>query len=230
MDTCGKTGEINPARMLRQNDLLVERAAVSKINKVEYSIPLNVVTVDLSDQMTGEQSTRTLAWDSWHTIAEPLEVKIGDTGKLRVELALQRDDEDRPLYRLWHPSSSAKCHERRHASDSLSDGATQMPSQSRSGGSHGHYHLHSLWSQRKLLPEECEAMNGHVYGMSEIVGTSTQGMDDAIRIGVQRAARTLRGLDWFEVTDIRGHLADGEIEHFQVTLKIGFRMEDPKQA
>ena len=71
-------------------------------------------------------------------------------------------------------------------------------------------------------------MNGHVYGLSEIVGTSTQGVDDAIRVGVQRAARTLRDLDWFEVTDIRGHLVDGEIEHFQVTLKVGFRMEDPK--
>jgi flavin-binding protein dodecin len=57
-------------------------------------------------------------------------------------------------------------------------------------------------------------MNGHVYGLSEIVGTSTQGVDDAI--------------DSFEVTNIRGHLADGEIEHFQVTLKIGFRMEDPQ--
>ena len=66
-------------------------------------------------------------------------------------------------------------------------------------------------------------MNGHVYGLSEIVGTSTEGVDDAIRVGVQRASRTLRGLDWFEVTEIRGHLADGEIEHVQVTLKIGFR-------
>jgi flavin-binding protein dodecin len=71
-------------------------------------------------------------------------------------------------------------------------------------------------------------MNSHVYGLSEIVGTSTQGVDDAIRVAVQRAARTLRGLDWFEVSDIRGHLADGQIEHFQVTLKIGFRMEDPQ--
>jgi dodecin len=112
----------------------------------------------------------------------------------------------------------------------LSDDATEMPSQNRTGGSHGHHQLHSLWSQTKLLPKEREAMNGHVYGMSEIVGTSTQGVDDAIRVGVQRAARTVRGLDWFEVTDIRGHLAaDGEIEHFQVTLKVGFRMEDPKQ-
>ena len=71
-------------------------------------------------------------------------------------------------------------------------------------------------------------MNGHVYGLSEIVGSSTQGVDDAIRVAVQRAARTLRGLDWFEVSDIRGHLAEGQVEHFQVTLKIGFRMEDPE--
>jgi dodecin len=69
-----------------------------------------------------------------------------------------------------------------------------------------------------------------VYGLSEIVGTSTQGVDDAIRVAVQRAARTLRSLDWFEVSDIRGHLSDGQIEHFQVTLKIGFRMEDPEQT
>lgn len=73
-------------------------------------------------------------------------------------------------------------------------------------------------------------MTDHVYGLSEIVGTSTQGIDDAIRVAVQRAARTLRGLDWFEVSDIRGHLSDGEIEHFQVTLKVGFRMEDPQQT
>jgi flavin-binding protein dodecin len=70
-------------------------------------------------------------------------------------------------------------------------------------------------------------MNGHVYGLSEIVGSSTQGVDDAIRVAVERAARTLRGLDWFEVSDIRGHLAEGQVEHFQVTVKIGFRMEDP---
>jgi dodecin len=73
-------------------------------------------------------------------------------------------------------------------------------------------------------------MTGHVYGLSEIVGTSTQGIDDAIRVAVQRAARTLRGLDWFQVSDIRGHLSDGEIEHFQVTLKVGFRMEDPQET
>ena len=71
-------------------------------------------------------------------------------------------------------------------------------------------------------------MSNNVYGLSEIVGTSQEGIDDAIRVAVQRAARTLRGLDWFEVSDIRGHLVDSEIEHFQVTLKVGFRMEDPQ--
>ena len=73
-------------------------------------------------------------------------------------------------------------------------------------------------------------MSSNVYGLSEIVGTSHEWVDDAIRVGVRRAASTLRGLDWFEVTNIRGHLVDGEIEHFQVTLKIGFRMEDPNPA
>ena len=51
-------------------------------------------------------------------------------------------------------------------------------------------------------------MSNNVYGLSEIVGTSHEGIDDAIRVAVQRAARTLRGLDWFEVSDIRGHLVE----------------------
>jgi len=73
-------------------------------------------------------------------------------------------------------------------------------------------------------------MRSNVYGLSAIVGTYHEGVDDAIRVGVRRAAGTLRGLDWFEVTNIRGHLVDGEIEHCQVTLKIWFRMEDPNPA
>jgi len=67
----------------------------------------------------------------------------------------------------------------------------------------------------------------HVYGISEIVGTSTESLDAAIRNGVARAAATVRDLDWFEVTEIRGHLDEGGIDHFQVGLKIGFRLEDP---
>ena len=69
-------------------------------------------------------------------------------------------------------------------------------------------------------------MTDNVYSISEIVGTSPEGVDAAIGNAVQRAGRTLRNLDWFEVAEVRGHIVDGEIEHFQVRLKVGFRLED----
>ena len=68
-------------------------------------------------------------------------------------------------------------------------------------------------------------MSSNVYRKTEIVGTSTTGLDDAIRTGITRASSTLRGLDWFEVTSVRGHIADGAVAHTQVTMKIGFRLE-----
>jgi flavin-binding protein dodecin len=64
------------------------------------------------------------------------------------------------------------------------------------------------------------------YRVTEVVGTSPDGVDDAIRNAVQRASRTLRHLDWFEVTQIRGQVLDGNVEHFQVGMKLGFRLED----
>jgi len=66
----------------------------------------------------------------------------------------------------------------------------------------------------------------HTYRITEIVGSSPEGVDQAIRNGITRANATLRQLDWFEVTEIRGHLVDGEIGHFQVTMKVGFRLDD----
>ena len=71
-------------------------------------------------------------------------------------------------------------------------------------------------------------MSDNVYRVTEIVGTSTEGVDAAIRTGVGRASETLRGLDWFEVTQIRGHIVDGQIAHYQVGLKLGFRLEGPE--
>jgi flavin-binding protein dodecin len=69
-------------------------------------------------------------------------------------------------------------------------------------------------------------MSDHVYSISEIVGTSPNTIEDAIRNALSRASRTLRNLDWFEVVETRGHLGEnGTIDHFQVTLKLGFRME-----
>ncbi|MFI8324467.1 dodecin [Streptomyces sp. NPDC085529] len=69
-------------------------------------------------------------------------------------------------------------------------------------------------------------MSNHTYRVTEIVGTSTEGVDQAIRNGIERTSQTLRGLDWFEVTQVRGHLVDGRIEHYQVGLKVGFRLDD----
>lgn len=69
-------------------------------------------------------------------------------------------------------------------------------------------------------------MSNRTYRVTEIVGTSATGVDDAVRNGVRRAAETIRHLDWFEVTEIRGHIADGEVEHVQVGMKVGFRLED----
>ena len=61
---------------------------------------------------------------------------------------------------------------------------------------------------------------------SEIVGTSTEGLEHAIRNGLSRAGQTLRHLDWFEVTQIRGQIEDGRVAHYQVGMKVGFRLED----
>ncbi|MEU8269159.1 dodecin [Sphaerisporangium sp. NPDC049002] len=69
-------------------------------------------------------------------------------------------------------------------------------------------------------------MSDRTYRVTEIVGTSSESMDHAIRNGIRRAAETLRHLDWFEVTEVRGHIQDGEIGHYQVGMKVGFRLED----
>jgi flavin-binding protein dodecin len=67
-------------------------------------------------------------------------------------------------------------------------------------------------------------MTDHVYRVTEVVGTSSESLEGAIRTGIAKAAETIRGLDWFEVTEIRGHLEEGSIQHFQVTMKVGFRV------
>jgi len=68
-------------------------------------------------------------------------------------------------------------------------------------------------------------MSNHVYKLVEIVGSSTTSSDDAIRNAIETAAKTLRHIDWFQVAETRGHVADGKVAHFQVTLKVGFRLE-----
>ena len=76
-------------------------------------------------------------------------------------------------------------------------------------------------------PEALEAaMSDHVYRLSEIVGSSPTSVDDAIRTGITKAAQTVRDIEWFEVQQVRGQVVDGEVAYYQVTLEIGFRVED----
>ncbi|MDN3355282.1 dodecin [Actinomadura sp. DC4] len=69
-------------------------------------------------------------------------------------------------------------------------------------------------------------MSERTYRVTEIVGTSPETVDAAIRNAIRRASETLRHLDWFEVTEVRGQIVDGEVAHYQVGLKVGFRLED----
>ncbi len=69
-------------------------------------------------------------------------------------------------------------------------------------------------------------MSNRTYSVTEIVGTSPDGVSEAIDSGIERASRTLRHLDWFEVVGIRGQVVDNKASHYQVTMKIGFRLED----
>ena len=69
-------------------------------------------------------------------------------------------------------------------------------------------------------------MSEHVYKSVEITGSSSEGVTEAIDRAIAKASETLRHIDWFEVEDIRGHVEDGKVAHYQVTLKIGFRLED----
>jgi flavin-binding protein dodecin len=73
--------------------------------------------------------------------------------------------------------------------------------------------------------QEENTMSEHIYKVIELVGSSTTSSDDAVRNAITRASKTLKNLDWFQLVETRGHLVDGQIAHFQVTLKVGFRLE-----
>jgi dodecin len=69
-------------------------------------------------------------------------------------------------------------------------------------------------------------MSDHVYKVVELTGSSATSMEDAVRNAVRRASRTLRNLRWFEVVESRGHIENGEVAHWQVTIKVGFTLDD----
>lgn len=67
---------------------------------------------------------------------------------------------------------------------------------------------------------------GHTYAITELAGSSEKGLEDAIQTAIATASKTLRNLDWFEVKEIRGHLKDGRVGHYQVVLRVGFRYDE----
>ena len=69
-------------------------------------------------------------------------------------------------------------------------------------------------------------MSEHVYKTIELTGSSTASSDDAVRTAVEKAAKTVRGMRWFEVVECRGHIERDRIDHWQVTVKVGFTLED----
>lgn len=69
-------------------------------------------------------------------------------------------------------------------------------------------------------------MSDRTYRVTEVVGTSQESIEQAIRSGIARASQTVRHIDWFEVTEVRGYVRDGELDHYQVGIKLGFRLED----
>ncbi|KLK92534.1 dodecin flavoprotein [Microvirga vignae] len=72
-------------------------------------------------------------------------------------------------------------------------------------------------------------MDDHVYKVVELVGSSTESIEDAIQTAISRAGKTLRNLRWFEVLQTRGHVENGEVRHYQVVLKAGFTLEEGSQ-
>ena len=70
-------------------------------------------------------------------------------------------------------------------------------------------------------------MSNHVYKTIELVGSSAAGSDEAVRNAIARASATMRNLRWFQVMEMRGHIEDGQIGHWQVTLKVGFTLDEP---
>lgn len=69
-------------------------------------------------------------------------------------------------------------------------------------------------------------MSDHVYKILELTGSSTESMEAAVKNAVKRASKTVHNMRWFEVTDTRGHIEDGAVAHWQVTVKIGFTLDD----
>ena len=102
-----------------------------------------------------------------------------------------------------------------------------LPLKSRTGGGLTGRDGAIDFSARRAQASEATMPHEHIYRVIELVGTSEESIEDAIRSAISRAGSTLRNLRWFEVARTSGHIANGAVAHYQVTLKVGFTMEGP---
>jgi hypothetical protein len=82
-----------------------------------------------------------------------------------------------------------------------------------------------MMAQTRFQPKE-RAMSTHVYKLIELTGSSPTSSDDAVQRAIAKASESVRNIQWFELTETRGHVVDGKIAHWQVSLKVGFTLED----
>ena len=123
-------------------------------------------------------------------------------------------------------SATDRAGQRHHVSDIVGDSGEQAADPG--GAAAGECPQHRTAKKHRPRAPVCygRIMTDRTYRVTEIVGTSPEGIEPAIRNAVHRAAQTLRHLDWFEVTEIRGQIRDDQVAHYQVGLKVGFRLED----
>lgn len=79
---------------------------------------------------------------------------------------------------------------------------------------------------RNQQPIEEDKVSGHVYKKVELIGSSPVSIDEAIQTAISRASQSMRNLDWFEVDQVRGQIVNGKVAHYQVVMKVGFRIEE----
>jgi flavin-binding protein dodecin len=84
---------------------------------------------------------------------------------------------------------------------------------------------HHRHQQRRFVMPDAVEMKDHVYKILELVGSSEKSIEDAIQNAITRASKTIRDMKWFEVVQTRGHIEDGSVRHYQVTLRVGFTLE-----
>jgi flavin-binding protein dodecin len=81
-------------------------------------------------------------------------------------------------------------------------------------------------SQRRFVMPATAEMKDHIYKILELVGSSEKSVEDAIQKAISRASKTVRGMKWFEVVQMRGHIENGSVGHYQVVLRVGFTLEE----